>query len=232
MGATFTFSLRETVSFAICGARVVFLDLENGRYTGIQGSVAESFRAFMNGASIGSMPTEAQTTLQPLLRARILIPSQYDKFPREISIPPPNSSLFENPIDRPQTGLFLRAVATRLRTDKLLHAKPLGKILDSLRKQKKTRFPIPVACDGLATGHIYDAVQAMNAVRYFISVHDKCLITSLSMINFLGHRNFYPDLVIGVRASPFQAHAWVQAGSTVLNDRVDTVSQYRPIYVV
>ena len=39
-------------------------------------------------------------------------------------------------------------------------------------------------------------------------------------------------LVIGVTASPFGAHAWVQIGDVVLNDSVDRVRRFVPILTI
>jgi len=45
-------------------------------------------------------------------------------------------------------------------------------------------------------------------------------------------RGLAADLVVGVRLNPFAAHSWVQAGSHVLNDRMDSVRTYTPVLVL
>ena len=39
------------------------------------------------------------------------------------------------------------------------------------------------------------------------------------------------NLVLGVRRKPWAAHAWVQAGNTVLSDYCDIVRPFTPILV-
>jgi hypothetical protein len=56
-----------------------------------------------------------------------------------------------------------------------------------------------------------------------------CLFDSLALVHFLARFDLYPDWVFGVRADPFEAHCWVQAGSVVLNDTVERVSALTPI---
>ncbi|MOA23514.1 hypothetical protein D3C78_1441400 [compost metagenome] len=46
---------------------------------------------------------------------------------------------------------------------------------------------------------------------------------------FLNLNGFNTDLIIGVRANPFFAHAWLQIDNVVLNDDIDKVGDYQPI---
>jgi hypothetical protein len=59
-----------------------------------------------------------------------------------------------------------------------------------------------------------------------------CLFDSLALVHFLARFDLYPDWVFGVRADPFEAHCWVQAENSVLNDTVERVSALTPIMVV
>jgi hypothetical protein len=55
------------------------------------------------------------------------------------------------------------------------------------------------------------------------------LFESLALLEFLARYNFFPQVVFGVVADPFQAHCWLQEGSTILNDDLERVGRYRPI---
>jgi Transglutaminase-like superfamily len=57
-----------------------------------------------------------------------------------------------------------------------------------------------------------------------------CLLDSIATHDFLSRYGLSSSLVVGVRTSPFAAHAWVQIGSCVVNDRSDLVRGYQPIY--
>ena len=56
-----------------------------------------------------------------------------------------------------------------------------------------------------------------------------CLFDSLALMNFLltfGHK---PNIVMGVRATPFAAHCWVEDNGVCLNDAAETCRSYTPI---
>jgi len=59
-----------------------------------------------------------------------------------------------------------------------------------------------------------------------------CFFDSLALLEFLATYNCYPKMVFGVVADPFQAHCWVQDGSTVFNDNLERVGRYKPILSV
>jgi Transglutaminase-like superfamily len=56
-----------------------------------------------------------------------------------------------------------------------------------------------------------------------------CLFDSLALLEFLAGYRILPRVVFGVVADPFQAHCWLQDGSTVINDELERVSKYKPI---
>lgn len=60
-------------------------------------------------------------------------------------------------------------------------------------------------------------------------VHGNCLEQSLTLWWLLRRRHIPAQLRIGVQkqADEFQAHAWVELGGTVLNDRHDVHQEYR-----
>ncbi|MND52856.1 hypothetical protein D3C81_514100 [compost metagenome] len=58
---------------------------------------------------------------------------------------------------------------------------------------------------------------------------NKCLLKSMALKYFLNLNGFNTDLIIGVRANPFFAHAWLQIDNVVLNDDIDKVGDYQPI---
>ncbi|WP_171551888.1 lasso peptide biosynthesis B2 protein [Acinetobacter sp. Ac_5812] len=58
---------------------------------------------------------------------------------------------------------------------------------------------------------------------------NKCLLKSMALKYFLNLNGYNADLIIGVRANPFFAHAWLQIDNVVLNDNIDKVGDYQPI---
>lgn len=58
---------------------------------------------------------------------------------------------------------------------------------------------------------------------------DRCLLDSLSLINFLRRYQVPASLRFGVRLEPFKAHAWVQEGQTVFDDMAANVHSFTVI---
>lgn len=61
---------------------------------------------------------------------------------------------------------------------------------------------------------------------------DQCLVRSFALALALRRLEITCNLVIGVKVHPFAAHSWVQSGSVLLNDRIDTVRDFTPILVI
>jgi hypothetical protein len=81
-------------------------------------------------------------------------------------------------------------------------------------------------------GVVRRLTRAFCRIRpWFYTAHDRCLVDSLILAEFL-HRYGYPArLVIAVHPRPFSAHAWVQVGDCVIDDTVETVRRFAPILV-
>lgn len=75
-------------------------------------------------------------------------------------------------------------------------------------------------------------VAAFKALRPLYPRPYLCLFESLALLEFLADYNFFPRMVFGVIADPFQAHCWLQEGSAVLNDDLERVGRYKPILSV
>jgi Transglutaminase-like superfamily len=75
-------------------------------------------------------------------------------------------------------------------------------------------------------------IAAFKKVRPLYPRPYLCLFDSLALVEFLARYSLFPQLVFGVIADPFQAHCWLQEGSVVLNDSLENVSRFKPIYSV
>jgi hypothetical protein len=69
-----------------------------------------------------------------------------------------------------------------------------------------------------ANAGIDDAAKAFERIRVWIPCPYGCLFDSLCLIDFLLRRGFSAELVFGVRARPFGAHCWVEAGGAIIDD--------------
>jgi hypothetical protein len=77
--------------------------------------------------------------------------------------------------------------------------------------------------------HASSLVAAFQRLRPLYPRSYLCLFDSLALLEFLASYRFLPRVVFGVVADPFRAHCWLQDGSTVINDELERVGQYKPI---
>jgi hypothetical protein len=76
-------------------------------------------------------------------------------------------------------------------------------------------------------------VGAYQKIRtWTFARRSRCMLDTLTMLNFLTHYGLYPDWIIGVHVRPFSAHTWLQHGPWVLNGTPMFVRRYEPILVV
>jgi hypothetical protein len=78
-------------------------------------------------------------------------------------------------------------------------------------------------------GELAELAAAFAELRLTMRVLDRCLPLSVALAGAAKRLDTGVHLVLGVQCNPFAAHAWVQRGPTVLNDRLDTVRGFTPI---
>ncbi len=213
--------LRPGISFCRIGDRFLFLDLDRDRYFALTDTADRVFAALLAGGRSGD-DDAARLVAQGLL---VETPSAERPLPVR-SPPAPVSSLLD------LTGAASRgggaaALARRLLTAAELRATSLAAALSRLarRKERQARGagapadPLPIA-------------RAFAAAALIVPARDRCLTTSLALAHRLVSLGHAPDLVLGVKLRPFQAHCWVQLGAALPGDRVDVVRNFTPILTV
>jgi hypothetical protein len=75
-------------------------------------------------------------------------------------------------------------------------------------------------------------VRAFHRWAYWTPAPAKCLIRSFILLRLLRRHGLDARWVFAVRTWPFEAHCWLQAGGTVLDDARDRLVAYHPILVV
>lgn len=79
---------------------------------------------------------------------------------------------------------------------------------------------------------VIEASAAFARLRVWSPVGGECLARSYLMLTYLRRLSLDADWIFGVRTWPFQAHCWLQAGETALDDDVERLTAYAPILVV
>jgi hypothetical protein len=129
------------------------------------------------------------------------------------------------PADRPRAVDLARAVGLLVQTKRWIDRRPIASILADLRLSA-ARAAEPEA--GLAA----QSASRFLRARRLIPVRRNCLLDSLALVRWLAVTGTRATLVFGVKLHPFAAHCWVQAGSVLLNDRLETVHRFEPVRVI
>ena len=74
------------------------------------------------------------------------------------------------------------------------------------------------------------AARLFWTIGPWLPLDGECLLRSAMLVVFLRRLGLAADWVFGVRLWPFGAHCWVQAGDVCLNDDVERLRAYTPIY--
>ncbi len=78
--------------------------------------------------------------------------------------------------------------------------------------------------------HVAEAARAFWRMAPWLPIEGECLVRSALLMRFLNERGLEADWVFGVRLWPFMAHCWVQLDDLCLNDDVERLAAYTPIY--
>jgi len=213
------YTLRPGLSFCVCQNQVICLDIDS-----------DSYFALPDGLSGPFLNQEAQSaadskTIAALVERRILIPTSHPG----LAIAACRASVPEHSA----LDTFVPPAGLAVTPEALLHLwracrahgrLPLQAQLRMLERHRTT--PAPIASIDLAR------LASFLTVRRLWSVRDRCLPFSIACVTFLAAHGYSATLVLGVRTEPFEAHAWAQAGSSVLNDDLGRVRLFTPILAV
>lgn len=216
-----TLRFADGVHWCVANNRVVLLDVKADTYSGLPEIADQAFRKCLDDRPLTPAERDA---LHDLTDSGLLVPAQTCAEP--LTVRGVTRSLLDG--TPPATSVSLPALADQILEGLRLAIYPLEHILATARHRKShARRRIEALDDGLRAD-----IRRFMASRRLLSRHAQCLRTSLALSAYLARRDFYPDVVIGVRMRPFAAHAWVQFGDIVLNDSVDEVIPFTPILVI
>lgn len=221
-----TYSLPKNLSFCDCGGRMVFLDISRDRYFQLSASLGKALRALMDDRPA---PAEA---IAGLLRRGLIVEGRAgaDPIAPHAARPPTRSVIEDSALTAGSDWRFAPEVAWRLaQARSQLGVKPFGAVLEGVRtareKTRRMRRRLDIhSMERLAL--------TFHRAQRLVPVKAVCLPASLALLGFLFSRGALADLVIAVSGPPFQAHCWVQAHDTLLNDALDHALSFTPIRVV
>ncbi len=216
------YRLRNGLSFCVTGQRAIFLDVAADRYFGLQPQWDLVFRRLVMGEAPGS-------DLGHLVASAILVEDEeIDSPPQPVSIP---CASREVPLD-PATGsmgqrfAFIRAQISAIIR---LRVREFGLVIAQIERRARC---VEIDHAGRADPEWTGWASAFAASSWLLPQRGQCLPRSIAFLKVLLAAGLSAKLVIGVSASPFSAHCWVQADDMVLNDRLENIRPFEPILAI
>lgn len=220
------FELRKGISFCEVSDRLLFLDVVADRYFCLRPATEQAFRTLLTDR-LSAPPQHGD--LASMLQSGALIETTGHHAPCPFRIERPASLSLLDADQKPASLLDLAgALISVLHARFSLRRRPLHRILRDINL-RRIAWP---RTDNVDLEAIKTTVTAFEATSRLLRSHDACLSRSVALAGYLAARGLPADLVIGVRMRPFCAHAWVQSGRWLLNDRIDAVRSYTPILAV
>jgi hypothetical protein len=223
-------------------ASTVLLDLKRNRYFGIGTHETRAIAALAlnwneahgTGSEIVPLaPDVAITLADALVDAGLL----------STDAPADPSVCCDSPPDLSGTLTSAGHELNRTASLRLAHMVEFFGALAWTRRALRSRSLYSIACEvrdrKAAASGAFERQRALELVSIFrrlrphtFAARDRCLFHSLALIRFMSRHAVFPTWVIGVRAKPWGAHAWVQQDKLLLDANPEHVCEYTPILTV
>ena len=223
-------------------ASTILLDLKRNRYFGIGTNETRALstlalnwdQANGSAATVERLAPDAAILMADALVEAGLLSRDAPAERTAFSGPPPDlSGVLTSAGHELSRGTSLR----------LAHIASFIAALAWTRRALRSRSLYSIACEvrdrkAVASGD-FDECRAVELVGIFrrlrphtFAARDRCLFHSLALVRFMARHDVFPTWVIGVRAKPWGAHAWVQQGKLLLDASPEHVCEYTPILTV
>jgi hypothetical protein len=223
-------------------ASTILLDLKRNRYFGIGTNETRALstlalnwdQANGSAATVERLAPDAAILMADALVEAGLLSRDAPAERTAFSGPPPDlSGVLTSAGHELSRGTSLR----------LAHIASFIAALAWTRRALRSRSLYSIACEvrdrkAAASGD-FDECRAVELVGIFrrlrphtFAARDRCLFHSLALVRFMARHDVFPTWVIGVRAKPWGAHAWVQQGKLLLDASPEHVCEYTPILTV
>ena len=216
--------LSPDLHYAGVGGRLILLDLASCRYLGLSQTSEKAFLKLLDGYPLSQ---SEELSLAPMINRKLLIAGGVEGARRKPLLKTPIAQLDNGSLPRAVFTAVLGALAQHQAVRLRLRLKSLRSELAWLVHEKRK-----VHSTTSLTETITASVSAFRSASLLLSTHDRCLTASIALAHNLLRKSVPADLVIGVRASPFHAHSWVEHSGVVLNDNLEHVSSFTPILAI
>jgi Transglutaminase-like superfamily len=232
--AVCSYFLSKHVHICTVDDQIVVLDLLSGKYLSLDAEDAGSLGISVVGWPFSSRGTENPKLLHRLLaRGFLTMDPQLGKPPESTSAPDPRASMWDRALSAPpkiRAHHVLEVTAAITLTRMRMRFMKFSRIIDRISRRKgrhdtyASEPDLDRACECQA---IFETLRPL--------VYKKtgaCLLTALSLVEFLAQYGIFPDLIFAVKVNPFRAHCYVQYRGFVMLDYASQAETYNPIMVV
>lgn len=233
------FKLKQHVHAAEVNGSLIFLNLKNNRYDYLAPrDAAKVLKSFYSGTSV--KPYMRNHAEQDILGAEAIIDElkQNGLITEDDSERPFVQIKHDNVLkelprligpDRPKVRVthlwnFVRAVFL---ARAMLFFTPLHWVTRTIVRRKHRSFKTK---EDSSTAQLTEIYRRLRPILF--SRQERCLIDSLSLLNFLQWYNIQTTLCFGVKLEPFKAHAWVEHDGVVFDDMPAYIHSYTVILKV
>jgi len=221
-----TWHIKPDILWCVADARPVFLDLATQRYFTLP---AHHVEVFANWPCQADDPA-ADFTALPMFVSEAPAPDDWRLALRpSTDFPRIGSSQTDTFAQSPYFSLVPWAFVCHALARILLRTSPFASSVSRLVARRRKAL---AATSRSHRWNLQRAAASFDVTSRVLKSHDRCLQTSVAQSLFLWTLGHSPNLVLGVKMTPWAAHAWVQNGPNVLNDDPDRVRSFTPILVV
>lgn len=210
-----SYQLKPHVRACRDGATIVFLDLRRDRYS----SVSAHSAPCIDGLTDNAVPAEDKAAR--LVSLGLIEPST----DRAAVLAPRNRAPDQKLVyDNDVVPTFLDAISFASACQGAAHSlskRRLDLTLDGIARRKAR---VRGARDDKRA-----VLGCFEVLRPWYPRTRVCLFDSLALMCFMLSRNLKPDLVLGVRTSPFAAHCWLELDGELAGDTSDHCASFTPI---
>ncbi|HET9445323.1 MAG TPA: lasso peptide biosynthesis B2 protein [Steroidobacteraceae bacterium] len=223
-------------------ASTILLDLKRNRYFGIGAKETRALSTLALNWNEANGSAAAVEQLAPEV-AIDMADAFIEAGLLSRDVPAERASLAGSPVDL--SGVLTSAghELNRSSSLNLSHIASFVAALAWTRRALRSRTLYSIACEirdrKVAAGSAFDEAKAIELVGIFrrlrphtFAARDRCLFHSLALVRFMARHALFPTWVIGVRARPWGAHAWLQQGKLLLDANPEQVCEYTPILTV
>ena len=215
------YTLRDGLSFCRTEGQTIFLDLNVDRYFGLRPALDQAFGSLIDADRIDDRQSDA------LLEAGIIIRSPVSDRPAPCPHTHPSEARLPMEKTCVSPALVASALTRRLWWRARLRQLPFARNIRAIEQRKHSATPQAAPTDRLAR-----LDQAYRRAAMILSARDQCLPNALSLASWLIALGIRPDLVLGVKLNPFQAHSWVEVDGIVIADDPDQIRPFTPIRII